>query len=237
MSYREAVINRRTGGICYLHEEAREPIAVEPLEIIRQSDVQIKKALPGIRLIGIETGGREKVIRENAGAIEIYDVASGSVDMNVLAHASRHVAGGDDPISGLTKAQLATNTIRIEIAIPLGYIPTDLATDSTGVKFETKQYLISSDLLACAKSAYFESDLQQLTGGAVDLELYDYTAGAVRASLSLSATTKRARSADIRAGLVAENSVGVRFNVTEAGATGSVGGGCSPVLIIVIGIS
>jgi hypothetical protein len=137
----------------------------------------------------------------------------------------------------ITKDRLATDTIRLEIPVPLGYIPTSLATDSTGVKFETKQYLVSSDLLACAKAAYFETDLQQLTGGTVAIELYDYTAATVRTSISLSATTKRSRSGDIKASLVAGNPVGVRFNCVTAGASGSVGGGASPVLIVVIGIS
>jgi hypothetical protein len=136
------------------------------------------------------------------------------------------------------KTDVEADTIRLEIPIPLGYIPTGLATDSTGVKFETKQYLISSDLLSCAKAIYFESDLQQLTGGTVTLELYDYTAAVVRDSLTLSATTKRARSAtNIKGSLVAGNPVGVRFNCTSAGATGSVGGGCSPILVVVIGVS
>jgi len=137
----------------------------------------------------------------------------------------------------VTKPKIATDTIRLEIPIPLGFIPTGLATDSTGIKFETKRYLISADVLACAKAIYFESDLRQITGGTVRLELYDYTAGAVRTSLSLSATTKRTRSGDIKASLVSGNPVGVRFNVTTAGAAGSVGGGCSPVLVVVIGIS
>jgi len=137
----------------------------------------------------------------------------------------------------ITKDRLASNTITLEIPIPLGFIPTGLATDSVGVKFESKQYLISSTLLQSAKNVYFESDLQQLTGGTVALELYDYTALVVITSLSLSATTKRTRSADILASLVAGNPVGVRFNVTTAGATGSVGGGASPVLIVVIGVS
>lgn len=137
----------------------------------------------------------------------------------------------------ISKSDIIPNTIRAEIAIPLGFIPTGLDTATTGIKFETKQYLVSADLLQSAKAVYFESDLQQLTGGTVALELYDYTAAAIRASLTLSAPTKRARSADIRAALVSGNSVGVRFNVTTAGAVGSVGGGCSPVLIIVLGIA
>jgi len=168
----------------------------------------------------------------SVGTEELID---GEVTTSKLADSA--VTNAKVAAGTLTKDRLAANTIRLEIPIPLGFIPTGLATDSTGVKFESKQYLISADVLACAKAVYFESDLQQLTGGAVALELYDYTAGAVRASLSLSATTKRTRSADIKASLVSGNPVGVRFSVTTAGAAGSVGGGCSPVLIIVCGIS
>jgi len=134
-------------------------------------------------------------------------------------------------------AQVFAVPTSLEVPVPLGFIPTGLATDTTGVKLESKQYLVSAELLACAKAAYFESDLQELTGGTVDLELYDYTAAAVRTSLTLSATSKRERSADILASLVTGNPVGVRFNVTAAGADGSVGGGCSPVLILVLGAS
>ena len=179
------------------------------------------------RLVRSEDIGLGEVKTSNIGDLQVTTpkIADGAVT-------NPKVAAGT-----LTKDRLAADTIRVEIAIPLGYIPTGLATDSVGVKFESKQYLISSDLKACAKAAYFESDLQQLTGGAVALELYDYTAAAVRASLSLSATTKRARSADILASLVTGNPVGVRFNVTTAGAAGSVGGGCSPVLIVVLGVS
>lgn len=202
-------------------------------------DLRISKATPSLRLSGTETGAKDLSVRENAGKIEIYDNGTASVVMALESHASRHASDGADPIptGGLVKSQLAVDTIRLEVPIPLGYIPTGLATDATGVKFEGKQHLLGADTLACVKAAYFESDLQQLTGGTVGLELYDYTAAAVRASLSLSATSKRARSGDILASLVSGNPVGVRFNVTVAGAAGSLGGGCSPVLILVLGVS
>ena len=133
--------------------------------------------------------------------------------------------------------EILPDTIRFEIAIPLGYIPEGQATDTVGVKKETGRYVLSADLLRHAKAAYFETDLQQLTGGTVDIELYDYTAAAVIASITLNAVSPRQRSADILAALTAGNEIGVRFNVTTAGAGGSVGGGCSPKLIIVIGVS
>jgi aminopeptidase C len=130
-----------------------------------------------------------------------------------------------------------TNEIQIEIAVPLGYIPEGLSISSTGVKYESKQYVVSAELLKHAKAVYFETDLQQLSAGAVDIELYDYTATTVRATISRSATTKRTRSTNILASLVSGNPVGVRFNVKTPGGSTDVGGGCSPVLIIVLGIS
>jgi len=166
----------------------------------------------------------------------LFGLASFYVDDMLIA--DEGITGSTKIKSGsITKDRLATDTIRLEIPVPLGFIPTGLATDSTGVKFESKQYLVSSNLLACAKNVYFETDLQQLTGGTVAIELYDYTAAVVIASISLSATTKRSRSGDIKASLVAGNPVGVRFNTVTAGASGSVGGGASPILIIVVGIS
>ena len=174
--------------------------------------------------------------KTTAPAQPLFGLASFYVDDMLIG--DEGITGSTKIKSGsITKDRLATYTIRLEIPVPLGFIPTGLDTASTGVKFESKRYLLSSDLLACAKAAYFETDLQQLTGGTVAIQLYDYTAATVRTSISLSATTKRTRSSNILASLVAGNEVGVRFNVTTAGASGSVGGGCSPVLIIVVGIS
>jgi aminopeptidase C len=130
-----------------------------------------------------------------------------------------------------------TNEIQIEVPVPLGYIPQGQSLSSTGVKYESKQYVVSAELLKHAKAVYFETDLQQLSAGAVDIELYDYTATTIRATISRSATTKRTRSTNILASLVIGNPVGVRFNVKTAGGGTDVGGGCSPVLIVVLGVS
>jgi hypothetical protein len=256
MPYVEAILKTETRGIVNKDELASTPITLDSLPVIRIDDQTIKKSAPTIVLEGTETGAKKYSIKESAGKVAIRNETDAvdeisidpatrvTINRNLTAggvaleaHQARHIAGGADALSGVTKAQLAADTIRLEIPIPLGFIPTGLATDATGVKFESKQYLVSADVLACAKAAYFETDLQQLTGGTVALELYDYTAAAVVASLSQSATTKRVRSADIKASLVSGNPVGVQFNVTTAGAAGSVGGGCSPVLIVVIGIS
>ncbi len=127
--------------------------------------------------------------------------------------------------------------IEIEVYVPLGYIPRGLPVDTTGVQFESKRVLISETMLKHAKAAYFESDLQELGGGTVALELFDYVENRVITSISLSATTKRQRSGNVLPYLTAGNEVGVRFNVTSAGASGTTGGGCSPVLVLVLGVS
>jgi hypothetical protein len=190
---------------------------------------------PAPPLFGLASFYVDDMLIADEGITGSTKIKSGSITNDRIAPAT---ITGDRIASGtITKDRLATDTIRLEIPIPLGFIPTGLDTASTGVKFESKRYLLSSDLLACAKAAYFETDLQQLTGGTVAIELYDYTAATVRTSISLSATTKRTRSSNVLASLVAGNEVGVRFNVTSAGASGSVGGGASPVLIIVVGIS
>jgi aminopeptidase C len=139
--------------------------------------------------------------------------------------------------SAVKTEHFPTNEIQIEIAVPLGYIPEGQSLATTGVKYESKQYVVSAELLKHAKAVYFETDLQQLSAGAVDIELYDYTATTVRATISRSATTKRTRSTNILASLVSGNPVGVRFNVKTAGGGTDVGGGCSPVLIVVLGVS
>ena len=130
-----------------------------------------------------------------------------------------------------------TNEVQIEVPVPLGFIPTGISMANTGVQFESKQYVVSAELLKHAKYVYFETDLQQLTAGAVDIELYDYTATTIRATISRNATTKRVRSTNILSSLVSGNPVGVRFNVKTAGGGTDVGGGCSPALIVVLGVS
>ena len=56
--------------------------------------------------------------------------------MSIEKHASRHVSEGDDPISGLTYDQLATDTIVIEVPFPVpDSQQSGLAADSTGVKW------------------------------------------------------------------------------------------------------
>jgi len=74
-------------------------------------------------------------IDDTSKEVTIYDNAETEI-MSIEKHASRHKSGGDDPISGLTYDQLATDTIVIEVPFPVpDSQQTGLAADSTGVKW------------------------------------------------------------------------------------------------------
>jgi len=103
---------------------------------LKNDGLHISAANPHIRLEGTETGGADKGIREDAGTLKIYDFSAASDVMDLEAHASRHVEGGADPISGLTASQLAANTILFKIPVLIPDSPqTGLAADSTGTKW------------------------------------------------------------------------------------------------------
>jgi len=78
---------------------------------------------------------RKIAVDDTSKRVEIRD-ASGNDIMDIEAHASRHVSGGDDAISGLTYDQLAADTIVIEAPFPVpDSQQSGLAADSTGVKW------------------------------------------------------------------------------------------------------
>jgi hypothetical protein len=140
----------------------------------------------------------------------------------------------------IAKAKLAANTILIEEQIP---VLTDekagLAADSTGVKYTAPyKFLISSDLLSCAKAVYIEADIEASNADSVTaVELYDTTAGVVRGSASGN-SGDRIRSSDLKASLVAGNEHTVRINVTTASATAGATTGVRAVrLITSLGVS
>jgi hypothetical protein len=126
--------------------------------------------------------------------------------------------------------ELLQEDINLELTTYLGYFPKGLATDSTGIKAETGNYVLPSLLTNC-REAYFEVSLKQLTGGTVAIELYDATVGSVITTITLNSITYRARSSNIISSLVAGNEVRARFNVTGAGALGSTSGDCDIRLI------
>jgi len=166
----------------------------------------------------------------------LFGLASFYVDDMLTA--DEGITGSTKIKSGsITKDRLATDTIRLEIPITLTRFPKGLDAASTGVKDASNAILISSDLLSCAKAIYFESGLEQITSGAtVAVELFGVTEAAVIASLSFTATSKRARTGDIKASLVAGREYYARINVTTA-VSGGLCGGAEPKLIIVVGIS
>jgi len=88
-----------------------------------------------IKLIDTGSGGAERRIVSDGGHAKVYDDTGAEV-MDIEAHASRHVSGGDDAISGLTYDQLASDTIIIEAPFPVpDSQQSGLAADSTGVKW------------------------------------------------------------------------------------------------------
>ena len=83
MSYVEAVVNRRTGGIVKRDEEASEPITLEPLRLIRQSDLHVKKDTPLLRLEGTESGAKTFAVKEATGALVIANETDGVDELKV----------------------------------------------------------------------------------------------------------------------------------------------------------
>ena len=142
--------------------------------------------------------------------------------------------------SSLAKGDLAADTIRLEVPIPiLTNEQTGLAADATGVKY-TSAYtlLISADMLQSAKAAYIEADIEASAADSVTaVELYDSTAAVVRGSASGNAGD-RVRSADLLASLVGGNEHQARINVTTASATaGATTGVRRAALVLALGIS
>jgi len=78
---------------------------------------------------------RQLDVDDTTKTLKVY-ASDDSEVMDIEKHASRHVSGGDDPISGLTYNQLATDTIVIVIPFPVpDSQQSGLAADSTGVKW------------------------------------------------------------------------------------------------------
>ncbi len=140
------------------------------------------------------------------------------------------------------KGDVGPDEVRLEIPVAL---LTDAITSAAAAAAGTiytadERYLISSDLLACAKAVYFEASvLGPATTGAASAELYDVNAATVRASLSIAAAenSPRKRSADIKASLVAGNEVVVRLNITTTLGSGETAKLRMARLVIVAGIS
>ena len=201
------------------------------------ANVEIEKSEPRLILDDKATGGVERRFASSGGAAKIKD--SGGADvMNLESHQARHVAGGADELSGLTKTQVAADTVRFSVQIPVIFetAKTGLAADATGVKFESQDLVLTAEELGCLKGAYVEATwTASATDSATAIELYDVTGAAVVASVSgNTGTNVRSTAGSLTAGNVNR----VRANVTTASATAGATTGCSKaVVILLFGVS
>ena len=178
------------------------------------------------------------------GAVILAKMPDGVLSADVAGRAkvadgfvnSAKVLDGD-----LVKGDLAADTIRLEVPIPiLTNEQAGLAADGTaGVRYTTAYtFLISTDMLQSAKAVYIEADIEASNADSVTaVELYDSAAGVVRGSASANAGD-RVRSADLKASLVGGNEHQVKINVTTVSATaGATTGVRRAALVLVVGIS
>jgi len=142
----------------------------------------------------------------------------------------------------IKKEHIAKDEIQIEIPIVFFAGELSIAIDSTGVKYESGNYLISNELVKHLKKAYLEAAITDFsaTDATVAVELYNVTDASVVTSVSLSSDNYRARSSDIGdtiKGLVGKE-VRARVNVTTAsGTSGATAKVRAIKLILVLGIS
>ena len=202
------------------------------------------------RVLSADTAGRAKMADGFVDSAKVLDgaiITAKLPDGVLTADAGGRAKVADGFVNSakvldgdLVKGDLAADTIRLEVPIPiLTNEQTGLAADATGVKY-TSAYtlLISADMLQSAKAVYIEADIEaSAADSATAVELYDSTAGVVRGSASGNAGD-RVRSADLKASLVGGNEHQARINVTTASATaGATTGSKRAALILVVGIS
>ena len=142
----------------------------------------------------------------------------------------------------LIKEHLRTNEIEIEVPISFFEGKVSIAIDSTGVKHETGNYLISEELVKHVKEAYLEGGIVNFgaTDSTVNIELYNATDASVVTSISLSSDSYRSRTSDIGSTIkgLAGKEVRIRVNVTTASATsGATADFISAKLILKLGIA
>jgi len=186
---------------------------------IENEYIHISGTTPYIRFEGTETGAADKGIKEDSGTLKIHDFSAASDVMDLEAHASRHVEGGDDPISGLTASQLAANTIlfKIPVLIPDSQ-QTGLPADSTGLKWaSTFPFRIPKqnvkDVVIRASWTSSESD------SVIEIQLHDMNSGNTVCSVSGNSGTSKESTNYNEANLTDDGLVYVRAVVTTASAT------------------
>jgi len=85
-----------------LEEEGLDVLKVgDKTAYLTNDQLHISASTPKAHLEGTETNAKNLSVRENAGVIEIYDEAAGSVVMTIESHQARHQPGGADEISAL----------------------------------------------------------------------------------------------------------------------------------------
>jgi len=85
-----------------LEEEGLDSLKIgDRTAYITNDQLHISASTPKAHLEGTETNAKNLSVRENAGVIEIYDEANGSVVMTIESHQARHQPGGADEISAL----------------------------------------------------------------------------------------------------------------------------------------
>ena len=158
--------------------------------------------------------------------------------LSLPSHQARHIAGGADALSGLTKAQMAADTAQWAIIIPIiSETPrTGLTADATGNKWASINIIPQAAEIDCLKGAYVEATwTATATDSVTQIEIYDTTAAASLVSVSGNAGTDVRSSA---ATLTAGNTINVKVNVTTASATGGATTDVTKALLILqMGIS
>jgi len=202
-------------------DTATRRAGIYPIRINEHGEVLFEKNLPTLnvrelRLID-DTGTVQRILYIGPAATYYLQIRDGALThiMDIEAHKDRHAAGGADALTDLTKAQLATNTLQWEVHIPLcaaASLDAGTATPDCSV-----DVVLSSEMLACAKSAYFEASYKWADTADGALQLYDLTAPGVIISLTTRTggeDIRRERSANILTDLTAGNTLTVRANIT-----------------------
>lgn len=130
----------------------------------------------------------------------------------------------DHPDLSVTKKKLSFGSLFNEVHLPVAYFPRGLPADSLGVKSENGGITLSQDIYNSVGAIFLEGSILQLTGGTVNLELYDYTDGVVKVSLSFNSWGVTRTVQNLKPSLKKGNILGGRLNVTEAGPPGSLAG-------------
>jgi hypothetical protein len=196
------------------------------------NDIAIEKSLPALRLRGTEAGAKDLLIRENAGLIEVYDVAA--------AAKSRDLDGGCIRAGTASRDIFPANELQWVVDIPiLGGALQEVAADAVGTPtFPHTTVKVPAEALKHLKSASLILDFAWAATADGTIQLYDSTAGAVRAETATFTGGEASEWLEVAAsGLVAGNTMVIRANVTVAGAAGEKASLYRAILRLVLGVS